>query len=103
MTGLSSSIKSQGVAQLIHPFNFVPSEFNEWIKNLEIYVLLNDVAPDKVNLLFIILLLLFTILLCFWLIMISINEKRYDTVKGCDVVSNVAPSGQIWIGMSYNQ
>jgi len=49
MTGFSSTIKSQGVAQLISPFNCVPSEFKVWIKNHENYVLLNDVAPGKLN------------------------------------------------------
>ena len=37
MTGLSSTIKSQGVAQLIRPFNRVPSKFKEWIKTLYKY------------------------------------------------------------------
>ena len=32
MTGLSSTIKSQGIAQMMPPFNGVPSKFKEWIK-----------------------------------------------------------------------
>lgn len=32
MTGLSSTIKSQGIAESMPPFNSVPSKFKEWIQ-----------------------------------------------------------------------
>jgi len=32
MTGLSSTITNQGIAQMIPPFNGVPSKIKEWIK-----------------------------------------------------------------------
>ena len=44
MTCLKSTIKSQGIAQLILPFNVAPSKSKEWIP---IHVLLNDVAPCR--------------------------------------------------------
>ena len=34
---------------MMPPFNGVPSKFKEWIKNIEKYVLLNDVAPGRVK------------------------------------------------------
>ena len=49
MTGLSSTINSQGIAQMIPPFNGVPSKLTEWINNIETYVLLNDVGPGRVK------------------------------------------------------
>jgi hypothetical protein len=49
ITGLSSTIKSQGIAQMIPPFNGVPSKFKKWIKNIEKYVFLNDVGPGRIK------------------------------------------------------
>ena len=49
MTGLSSTIKSQGIAQMMPPFNGVPSKFTEWIKNIEKYILLKDVVPGRIQ------------------------------------------------------
>lgn len=43
MSGLSTAVGAQGIAQMIPPFEGVPSKFKEWVRNIEKYSLLMNV------------------------------------------------------------
>lgn len=50
MSGLSTAIGTQGIAQMIPPYDGTPSKFKEWIRNIEKYSVLMNVPQERVKL-----------------------------------------------------
>lgn len=49
MAGLSTVIGAQGVAQIITPFDGDPKKFKTWIKAIEKYAILTNLAEDRIK------------------------------------------------------
>jgi hypothetical protein len=49
MTGLSTVIGAQGVAQIITPFAGDPKNFKAWIKSIENYAILTNTRGERIK------------------------------------------------------
>ena len=50
MHSLSNALSTQGIAQIIPPFDGTPSKYKEWVRNVEKYAYLVKVPEDRVKL-----------------------------------------------------